>query len=218
MKIIKTTVKLLTLSAIFLLSSCFLIHERYGEHCNSHAYVNRGLTDFIKSRFNYNSPVRLAIVPFSTAANLTAQYTERPGFGNEIAWKLHAYLLESGDVPIVEVFNRQDWPLKKEEFFTGNFGGLAMAREAGYDLVLVGYVEQQRNIRQIDAFVKLMDVESGVTVYYGKISSNTIREHFQDFEDTMLISDKRPSDLFLAEIKEKLPSCISEAILSDEEE
>src|SRR4051812_36516187 len=137
MNFIKTNVKILTALAGFCLCSCSFLYNRYAESCNSHAYLQRGLYAYINSRYHYNSPVRMAIIPFSVPANISADNSERPGLGNELAWKIHAQLLATGQIPIVEVLNRQDWPNKKEEFFTGNFGAIAMAREAGYDLLMV---------------------------------------------------------------------------------
>jgi hypothetical protein len=218
MKYLKTTVKFLTLFASFTLASCSLIYERYAESCKTHAYINQELQQFITSRFHYNSPVRMAIIPFSVAANLTAKDSERPGLGNEIAWQVQAQLLESKAVPIVEVFNRQDWPYKKEEFFTGNFGGIDMAREAGYDLIMIGYVEPQNSIYEITSFVKILDAESGVTVYYGKVLAETTRPKMDDVADTLLMGDKVPALTFAHELEEKISTCIGEAVLADSED
>ncbi len=217
MNYIKTTVKLLTITASILLTSCSLIYEHYGESCNSHAYLNRGLEDFIKSRYHYNSPVRMAIIPFSVAANISSQDMNLPGLGNEMAWKVHAKMLEGGQVPIVEVFNRQGWPRKKEEFFAGNFGAIDIAREAGYDLVMVGYIEPQSEINELNAYVKILDAESGITVYYGNILTTSRRRDMDAWEDTLLISDKIPSKTYLHETKEKLAVCIADATMSEPE-
>lgn len=215
MNFIKNSVKLLTLTVSFSLCSCSFLYERYSESCNSRAYLQRGLTDYISSRFHYNSPVRLAVIPFSSPANLSAIDTERPGLGNEIAWKIHAGLLESGQIPIVEVFNRQDWPNKKEEFFTGNFDGIDMARAAGYDLLLVGQIEPQKSLDELASNVKLIDADSGVTVYYGRISSQTNRRSMQDIEDKFWISKKIPSMTYTEKLVNKLSQCVVEAVIQD---
>lgn len=218
MNSIKSKVKILTVLAGISLCSCSFVYDRYGESCKSHAYLHRGLHEFINSRFHYNSQVRMAVIPFSVPANLSAIDSERPGLGNQIAWQVHGHLLKSGEVPIVEVFNRQDWPYKKEEFFTGNFGGISMAREAGYDLLLVGSIEPSRDRDEMISHVKILEVESGITVYYGKISTSTLRRNMHELGSKLWLNDEVPSLMYTDELTQSLARCIIKAVLADPDE
>lgn len=209
-------VKLLTLVAILMLNACSFIYGRYGETCNSRAYVHRPLPEYISQRFFKNAQVRMAIIPFSVPANLAAISDEQPGLGNELAWKVHAKLLESKEVPIVEVFNRQDWPRKKEEFFTGNFGALSMAQEAGYDLVMVGNVEQQKQLDTMIVHAKVIDVEAGITLWYGKVEAHTRRPNMESWADTFWLDDKIPSKLYSGSLIDEASRCIASVVTSDE--
>ncbi len=131
-----------------------------------------------------------------------------------------AELLSSSQIPIVEVLNRQDWPGKKEEFFTGNFGALQMSRDAGYDLVMVGFVEQQKSLDNLSAYSKILDVESGVTVWYGKTTAYTQRPEFDTMSWNYRISNKEPSKFYFAPLIEEESKCIAKAVTQypDEEE
>lgn len=210
-------VKLLTLCAIITFCRCSYIKNNYGEHCNSHAYLQRMLNQHISSRFHRNAPVRMAVIPFTVPANLSAIDSERAGLGNKLAWQLHAALLSTGEIPIVEVFNREDWPGKREEFFTGNFGALSIAREAAYDLVLVGMLEQQKNLDQITAYTKIMDVDSGITVWYGKTTVTSIRRDLDNWYDTFWLDDKDPAQFYSESTLNKISTCIAQAVINEEE-
>ncbi|MCO6432304.1 MAG: hypothetical protein J5J00_15730 [Deltaproteobacteria bacterium] len=207
----------LTLAATLLTTGCSYVRSRYGEQCNSRAYLNSSLADFINSRFHSNSQVRMAVIPFSTEANLSPRGSEFPGLGDQLAWKVHAELLQAEAMPIIEVFNRQDWPGKKEEFFTGNFGALSMAREAGYDLVLVGLVERQKGIQSMSAFTKVMDVDSGITVWYGKTTASSNQRTMDRVEDFFWLKDRDPSELYLDELIGKTAKCIVKAATAEPE-
>lgn len=197
------------------LSGCVVLRERYGEQCKMRAYVQNPLGDYITTRFQSHSPVRMAVIPFSTPANVAAYDNERMGLGNQLAYSVQQQLLQSGEVPMVELLNRQDWPGKKEEFYTGNFGAIAIAREAGYDLVLVGFVEPLASLNQMRAFGKLIDVENGVTVWYGETTASTNRGEFNQLGASLRIENRRPDLLYTGQLSDKLAECFSHNLLAD---
>lgn len=211
----KFSVKVLTLLATFTLASCSWVYNHYGESCKSHAYLNRVLGEHISSRFYNHAPVRMGIVPFSVPANLSVRNGEFPGLGNQMAWQIHQNILDSGQVPIAEVLNRQDWPSKKDEFFTGNYGALAMAREAGYDLVLVGLVEQQKELDTMTAYSKILDVESGITVWYGKTVTSSNRDDLDNLSWNFRMSNYEPATMHYDSLIYKSSKCIVRAIIND---
>lgn len=208
---------MLTLVVGVLASGCAAIHERYGEHCKSRAYTKGILSDYLSTRYVSGSPVRMAVIPFSVPANISYYNSERPGFGNQMAWMVQAEMLRTGIVPIVEVLNRPDWPGKKEEFFTGNFGSIEMARDAGYDLALVGNVEPVKSLESISASIKIIDVESGVTVWYGLVTSTTWQKDMDRFQSLIMLDDRRPDLIYSNAIFSNLAKCIAgEAVREDE--
>ncbi len=200
---------ILTLLLSFSATGCAFIHERIGEHCKSRAYTKTILADYITTRYVSGSPVRMAVIPFSVPANISYRDTERPGWGSMLAWSVQAEMLRTGIVPIVEVLNREDWPGKKEEFHTGNFGAIEMARDAGYDLVLVGYISPPRSQERITASVKIIDVDSGITVWYGDVQAVTWEKDMDWVSSTLMIDDRTPSRKYSNAMFDELSRCIA---------
>ena len=210
-----TRVILLTLST--LLFGCSMIESRYAEQCNTRAYVVSDIPGYIKSRYQPFSPVRVAIIPFTTPANIAAYSNELPGMGNLLAQRVHAEFLRLQAFPITEVLNRQDWPGKKEEFFTGNFNALNYARDAGYDLALIGFVENITDMDSISVHTKLIETESGLTLWYGRTTITTNRPDFNAFKTWFYAADNMPNRPYSHELIEMGARCITEDMLKDYE-
>lgn len=210
--------KFLTLLAALLCTGCSVLHEHSTQECKSHAYVRTILKDYLSTRFRTNAQPRMAIIPFTTAANLSGREVQKPSLGSELAWKVHARMLDTGDFPIVEVLNRQDWPGKKDEFFTGNFGALQYGREAGYDLVMVGYLENLTSLDKMSAYVKIIEIETGITLWYGKTTVATYRPELQRAGAWLGIRDERPDQFYIPETVEGLAACIARDVTEQDAE
>ena len=210
-KLMAACVSLLTLGG------CSLLEPHLGEGCKSRAYVQVPVADFLKARFDSGAPARVAIIPYSTPANLAGRSYEEEGLGFQLATQLHAYLLKRGTFPIVEVLNRKDWPGKKEEFYTGNFGAIAQAREAGNDLVIVGLIGDMHGRESFDAFTKLIEPESGTTIYYGKSTAFTRREDFNRWDSIWHMGERRTDPSYFGPLLDNLALCVAKEIGRDRE-
>src|SRR4051812_28262450 len=93
------------LLTLLLLPGCAILGRRYGEQCNTRAWVRTDLEGFITTRFGSGTPVRLAIVPFVTPANVAARSDELPGLGNQLAWAVQRELIATEVFPIAEILN-----------------------------------------------------------------------------------------------------------------
>jgi hypothetical protein len=211
----RLSVTVLTLSVT--LSGCAIIGRSVGETCNTQAYVRTDIESFISGRFTTNTPVRVAIIPFEVPGNLSGQDLHRPGLGYELAWGVQRQLLQSEVLPVVEVFNRADWPRKKEEFFTGNFGALERARNAGYDLVMVGYMDPQKRLDTWTVHTKLIEVESGISLWYGTSTVYTVRTDLWEVPATLYLMDRRPDFFYYPELLGEISWCIAHDMLNDPE-
>lgn len=207
------TVKILTLLSALWLPGCSFLFNQYGEICKTHAYIDTPLDDFVSSRFPTNSNVRVGIIPFSVPANLTTLGVGVPGIDHTIARMLHAELLGTGELPIVEILNRQDWPGKKDEFFSGNFGAIKQARDAGYDLVIVGYIEDLKSFTEIAVQSKLIDTASGITVWSGRVETHTVRRSTAEIGSAIGIHTLRPDKLYTEELLRHAAHCIAQEML-----
>ena len=54
--------------------------------------------------------------------------------------------------------------------------GLSLARDAGYDLVLFGLIESPRDTDMLAVDYKIIEVEAGVTVIYGRETVSSLEE------------------------------------------
>lgn len=207
-------VSLMALLSVVSLTSCAYLESRTLDQCKTHAYIETVVEDYVTRRYDSNAPVRLGIIPFVVPANLTQKPFQYRGFGNELAYQLHANFLNREVIPIVEVLNREDWPGKKDEFYTGNFGALSQAREAGYDLVFVGIIDQYNPYAEATASTKLIEVETGRTLWYGKTSAYTLRADYNRGIDYLAIEDRRPAESFGRELSERLTQCITAEVFS----
>ena len=209
------SVTLLTPAVV--LSGCLMINRYVGDDCNTRAYVRTDIPGFIDQRFKGGTTARMAVIPFVTQANFTAQNSESPGVSDQLAWSVHRELLGYDTLPIIEVFNRQDWPGKKDDFFTGNFGALTLARDAGYDLVLVGYLEKITRLDEWTVHTKIIDVDSGTTLWYGTSRVTNNRGDLLEVSSTMGLTDRRPDMLDTKQMTDRAAICIAHDIMVDPE-
>ncbi|MCB0354799.1 MAG: hypothetical protein KDD64_14790 [Bdellovibrionales bacterium] len=204
------------LTAIVTLSGCSTLQFTEQETCSNHPFIRSPIESYLSQRFPKGAPVRVGVVPFTAPANVAASSDEMPGLGNEIAWRLKNELLASGAFPIVQLLNRQEWPGQREEFRSGNFDSIGMAKAAGFDLVLVGAVENFTSLDSLSIQTKLIEVESGITVWNGR---SLVHSNHIDREKTPLSSwfiGRNPSSLPTGSLMDELAHCILEGMLSDE--
>ena len=191
-------------------TSCSYVDKKLLDECKNRAFIGTNVRDYITSRFHSSQAVRLGIIPFSSAANLS------PEIGRSIATRVHQELLPTGDFPLVEIFNRQDWPGKSEEFYSGNFGAISIGREAQYDLVMVGMVTPMTRLDELTVDTKVIEVESGTTVYYARSSYLTHRDDVSGALSWIGVSDRQPSALPTPGLIDRIGRCIVRGMRSVE--
>ncbi|MCB0360947.1 MAG: hypothetical protein KDD44_14965, partial [Bdellovibrionales bacterium] len=135
------------LSLVLVTSIGCTTHKLYlpTEGCKTRTYVNLQLVDYITRGNRFSSPPRLAVMPFDVPESFARSGNESTHYGRELARKFQLELRRSGELPIVELFNVDKWPGKREEYFTGNYGAISRATDAGFDLLFLGYVDEIDN-------------------------------------------------------------------------
>ena len=123
--------------------------------------------------------------------------------------------MKSGEVPIVEVLNRPDWPGKKDEFFSGSFGAISLARQAGYDLLMVGYIEPLTSAHAIKSYTRVIETESGITIWSGETEAKTKQGQLHNIKSTLWLEDKVPSKVYYQDMVDKLAVCVEHDITVD---
>lgn len=159
---------------------------------------------------------RLGIVPFVAPANFAGSGDSQPPLGSQLAWRLHAEMLRLNKIPIVEVTTWTDWPLKREDFFSGNFEAMQKARDAGYDMIFVGYLEES-SPEEVAVLGKLIDVNLGKTLWYGRALAFSRRKKIADLKHHFGANyDHSINSLDLYPLYSKLVQCLAEEALSDD--
>jgi hypothetical protein len=157
----------------------------------------------------------MAIVPFNVPESFSPSGNESLNFGRELAARFHQELMGEGELGIIELFNRDRWPGKRSEFNAGNYGSIELARNAGYDLVLVGYLEEIVNETDLTLLTKVIDTSNGVTVWYGRTVAyssrrplrRTLAEHSFGF-----VKDE-PDSFRFQERADEMARCTVDSIL-----
>lgn len=212
-------IKVCAIAAFTNLTGCGVVKiaTYHQEVCKSHAYVQGDLADYITNRFHTEAPVRMAIVPFSVPVNLASSNQGMPDFGYTLAARAQREILKRDGVPIVEILARADWPGKAEEFFRGNFGAIAHARESDYDLVMVGVMERQRALNAATFFGKIIDVENGITVWFGKTTVESDPYPGMSLAYATGLADQRPDQIVSEELFDEGIQCLVEEMVHLEE-
>jgi hypothetical protein len=213
----KMRVNILTVMLLSCLSGCALTQQYVLDRCKTRAYVRNIVPDYLSARFHSEAPVRMAIIPFSPPANLAYRGPEVPGLGNLLASQIHSELVAANQVPIVELFNRQDWPGKKDEFSTGNFGAIRASRDAGYDLVLVGKMLPMQALDSISVEYKLIEVEAGITLWYGVTTARTFAQGVDRELSNFGMGSEVPANLGTNELASEAARCIAKELSSEDE-
>ncbi len=214
----KTCLRVIILTTLIQNSGCALLGRHVGEWCKTRAYVKTDIEGYINQRFTAKSPVRVGVIPFSVPANLSNRSAQMPGLGNKLAWAVQRKLLATEVFPIIEVLNREDWPRKKEEFFAGNFRALAYGRDAGYDMIVVGYMEPLYRLDTWTVHTKIIEVASGTTLWYGSSTVFTTRHDMWETSSTVGLTDRRPDFYYSDELLQRVTSCLTQDMTTTPED
>ena len=116
----------------------------------------------------------------------------------------------------MEVFNLDRWPGKREEFFAGNYQAIEYARNAGYDIVFLGYMEEIRSDDTFTVQTKAIDTSNNVTLWSGKSVMYTRKRDLDKFLAEADLIKTRPEFFHFWERSEQLAACTVDEMLHGE--
>lgn len=149
-------------------TGCSLTKVPYTDpQCNIQAHIDQQLSDYLSRRFEKGSTPRIAIIPFDVPVNFSPEMNAQLRFGLSLAEMFQKNLLRQDERVIVEIFDRSNWPGKKMDFATGNYIALKQARDAGYDFILIGFMDSIVDSTMLSINTKLIDTENSTTLWYG---------------------------------------------------
>lgn len=208
---------LLSLALSSLLSACSLFKSPIDTlDCKIHTYIEQDFGDYLSERFNSDSaspaPVRMAIIPFDVQETFAQLGPDSRNFGRELAKNFLLYFQQEGIVPIVELFNRDRWPGKRSEFFSGNYRAISLARDAGYDLVLIGFLEDLNNDTSLNLHTKIIDTANGVTLWNARTTVSSSQRLLERELRKVNLGIEKPAAFYFPERGEKVAQCTVERI------
>lgn len=210
------TCSLLMVSAV-LLSSCSLIKSPLDwQRCKRHTYINLVLTDYLKQRFHSQQMARMAIVPFDVPETFAPAFNDSRNYGRELARNFQAEMNKVGEVSIVELFDRDRWPGKRDDFFKGNYEAVEIARAAGYDFVLIGYLENIKNDSTLELDTKIIDTQNQVTVWSAKTEVESNARGLREDLSQVHLTKKQPELFDFPERTRELVRCTVDGIIEED--
>jgi len=200
--------RVILLTLVSLLSSCSFLGAQVGEWCNTRAWISTDLESYVYQHFKGGQQARVGVIPFITQANLTDRYDGFRGFGSQLAFEVQQQLLATEVFPIVQMLAQEDWPGRKQEFFSGNYGSLDFAKAAGINFIVIGYVDWPARLDKWVIHSKLIDVQTGTTLWYGTSTVTTNRPDMMEVSSTLGLTDRRPDIINMTEIRNTAAQCI----------
>ncbi len=199
------------------LNGCSMTKLPYNmEDCKIQAYVDQIVPNYISERFKKDNIPRIAVIPFEVPVNFSPAMNPRLRLGHDLASGFQRYILQTEEKVIVELFDRGEYPGKKMDFSTGNFIALNQARDAGYDFIFIGYMDEIKNDLTLRVHTKLIDTENSTTVWYGTtdvMSRSRPARGFLDFLSRGYYHDRQ--DLFeIPERIEMLEQCTATRVFT----
>jgi len=215
--LISSLISLFLVVLSFNLIGCSLAKLPYNmEDCKIQAYVDQSVPNYLSERFKKGNIPRIAIIPFEVPVNFTPPMNPRLRLGHDLASGFQRYILQTGEQLIVELFDRGEYPGKRMDFSTGNYIALQQARDAGYDFIFIGYMDDIKNDLVLRVHTKLVDTENSSTVWYGTtdvMSRSRPARSLLDFLSRGIYPDRE--DLFeIPERIEALEQCTVTKIFS----
>ena len=209
---------LLTVLLLLLTAACSLSGVPGSkEECKIRTYIEVGLRDYLTKRNNSGEAPRFAVIPFDVPATFALTGPESNNFGRQLAAMFNQELLRQGELGVVELFDTAHWPGKRADFFSGNYQAIELARKAGYDFVVLGYMEDIVNESDISLFTRIIDTSNGLTVWYARstVSSNErlLRRTYSNATMGFILSDQ-PELFHFPERENLLVNCTVTEMLS----
>jgi hypothetical protein len=149
----------------------------------------------------------MGVIPFDVPETFARSGPQSRNAGQQLARQVVQKLTASGAVPIVELFDRDNWPGKRAEFYSGNYGAIEQARGAGYDLVMVGYLEEPSNSETLSLATKIIDTQNQTTVWFGRANANSNARELNKFYHRTRVARQRDEFFAFPERFDEATSC-----------
>ncbi|MCC6933994.1 MAG: hypothetical protein IT292_12220 [Deltaproteobacteria bacterium] len=156
-------------------------------------------------------------MPFWVEESFASGIGKSSDLGNDLARIFQRELIRSKEIPVVEIFFRDRWPGRRGDFNEGNYQALMLARNAGYDLVLLGRLLPITDPSVLITDTKVVDVLTGVTLWSGQTTHTSYRREQRELLGKTPFFKNRPEIFDFSERVTELAECtVHEGILNSE--
>jgi len=204
------------LVAMSYLSACSIKNLSPKDDCKIRTYTNFGLQSYTSKQFGTHQPVRIAVLPFEVPETFAYHTGTAGSYGAELANRVKAELVRSEEPYIVEYFSEAKWVGKKEDFFDGNYAALNVARNAGYDLIVLGYLTDITPQGLLELQTKIIDTNTAVTIFWARTALDSSPTVFSRAMMDFGYIPQNDSNLRISERSEELVRCTTRSILTSE--
>jgi hypothetical protein len=201
-------IKIISLALLVVfLSSCSLtntIYQQASYGCNYHTFINN-------EEEISGSIQRSAILPVIIPRNF---YSPLESLGNSLANSIHQKLLSQIETGVLELIDWNERPDTRKDFFEGNFNEMHLAWLNYYDYIYLSFLEQSDYKNNFTLFIKKIDINTGETVWYGKINVAQNTSIFTKFKNLFIkeIPSLASETRSISEIYDQLAQCTADAL------
>ncbi|MCB0358615.1 MAG: hypothetical protein KDD44_03240 [Bdellovibrionales bacterium] len=186
------------------------------EGCKIRTFVDQDLLDYVSERYHSKQSVRYAIIPFDVPETFARAGDDSHHFGRTLARLFQEEFLRSGELGTIELFNRDRWPGKRDDFFTGNYQAMEYARNAGYDMVILGHMEDIRDPEEFSVYTKVIDLSNNITIWFAKTTVYSRERTVNRLLSTTRVIPRRPEMFYFDERSAELSRCTVFELLDGE--
>jgi hypothetical protein len=190
-----------------------------GSRCNSRAYINAGVQDYLSSRGSSPHLLRAAFPPIDVPERFAFAGRESGSdLGRHLGAEFQRQFQRTGLLDIAELQDERSWSGRREDFDSGNYEKIERARRAGYDLLMLGALRGMRNAEDLVLSTKVIDVKNDVTVWSGDTVFSSPRRAGERTAIWFGFADERRDLFYLNDRLDSLVSCAVDQMLRDPHE
>jgi len=189
------------------------------EGCKIRTHTNAKLVDYVSGRFSSTTAVRALIIPFDVPESFAGSWNNYHDqhYGRELARLLRAELARTGELGIIELFAQNSWPGKRDEYFVGNYRAIQLAKDAGFQILILGHMEDLKNDEEMVILTKIIDATNNVTIWDAKTMVYSRDRAIGKLMGDMKLLRERPDLFNFPERAEEFAYCTVNFILTREE-
>lgn len=168
--------------------------------CNIRANIDSEFQDIVYAREDAGITTRVGVLPFFVPESFS-------NYGEDVSVAFKREMLRSQAFNIVEYFKHGNWQEHSEDFTTGNLLAINMARNAGYNTIVVGQIDGKSSGRRHRLDTKLIDVPSAITLWSGSLEITSSKPTTDSLSEFFNLKREVPNIFDFDGLAEEMARC-----------